>query len=80
MSTITIDLPKAAREKIERVAQEQGVSLEDFVLNAATDKATAVDSIASLRDRVSDASREAFDRVMAAVPDVDPPEADRVDS
>ena len=43
------------------------------------EKAAAVTSLEELHRRVANARQEVFDEVMAAVPDVEPPEWDRID-
>ena len=78
MSALTIELPEEVRERIERVATSQGVSIKEFILRA-DDKAEAVTSMEALERRAAASRHEVFEKVMAAVPDVEPPDWDRID-
>ena len=78
MSALTIDLPDEVEQRIERVARSQGVSVTEFILKAADEMAAAVTSLEELAGRAAAARQEVFDEVMAAVPDVEPPEWDRI--
>lgn len=44
---LTIKLSDEVRERIDRLAREQGVSVEDFVAAAAAEKAGAVEEAAA---------------------------------
>ena len=79
MSALTIDLPDEVEQRIERVARSQGVSVKEFILKAADEMAAAVTSLEELGRRAAAARQEVFDEVMAAVPDVEPPEWDQID-
>ena len=79
MSALTIELPEEVWERIERVAMSQGVSIKEFILRAADDKAEAVTSLEALERRAAASRHDVFEKVMAAVPDVEPPEWDRID-
>ena len=79
MSTLTIDLPDSLRKQIEDLAKMDGVTIEQFVARAAGEKLAAVRAIEAVRREAAAGRREDFDRVMNAVPDVSPPEADRMD-
>ncbi|HEX3313633.1 MAG TPA: hypothetical protein VHR72_02025, partial [Gemmataceae bacterium] len=58
---------------------KQGVTVSQFVANAAGEKLASMASFESLRRDAQAGRREAFDNYLAAVPDVDAAENDRLD-
>lgn len=79
MSTLSLRLPDSLHAKIREIASREGVSINQFVTLAAAEKVSALLTVDYLRERGAGASREAFDAVLARVPDVDPDAADRAD-
>jgi hypothetical protein len=79
MSTLTIHLPESLKRSIEALAAKEGYSVSQFLASAAGEKLAVVLTMDYLR-READAGRRAdFERYLAAVPDVAPPENDRLD-
>jgi hypothetical protein len=78
MSTVTIQIPDSLRRSIEALAEEEGFSIEQFLASAAAEKMAAFRTLAYLRSEAAKGRREDFDRFMAAVPDVEPQESDRL--
>jgi hypothetical protein len=79
MSTLTIHLPESLKRSIEALAAKEGYSVSQFLASAAGEKLAVVMTMDYLR-READAGRRAdFERYLAAVPDVAPPENDRLD-
>ena len=79
MSTLTIDLPDSLRKQIEDLARDEGITVGQFVARAASEKLAAIGAIEALRRDAAAGRREDFERVMNAVPDVPPPDFDRLD-
>lgn len=78
MSTLTLRLPHSLHEKIRELAKEDGISINQFLVSAAAEKMSALLTEDYLEKEAKQASRADFDRVMQAVPDVEPDEYDRV--
>jgi hypothetical protein len=78
MSTITIQLPNSLLHSIQVLANAQGLSVEQFIVCAAAVRVAAIQSLGHMRREAAAGRREDFDRYMAAVPDVDPDEQDRL--
>jgi predicted transcriptional regulator len=79
MSTITVQLPDSLKKSIEALAAKEGYSVSQFLASAAGEKLAVVLTMDYLR-READAGRRAdFEKYLAAVPNVAPPENDRLD-
>lgn len=65
-------LPASLRRAAERLAAEDGISLEHWVALAVAQKIGAVDATEATRRATPDAGRVALRRVLAKVPDVPP--------
>lgn len=78
MSTISVELPKPLRIRLEQIAKELNVSVADLLVDAA-DRMTQVDTLEKIKEaaRKRD-TREAFEKVLAAVPDIPPIHPDDV--
>jgi hypothetical protein len=79
MSTLTIQLPESLKKRIEALAAREGYSVSQFLASAAGEKLAVVLTVDYLRREAQAGRREDFDRYLAAVPDVPPPENDRLD-
>lgn len=76
MSAITVEIPDSIRKKLEELSKSQGFSLEQFIASAASEKLAVLLQTDFLESEAAHGSREAFERHLAAVPDVDPTHAD----
>ena len=79
MSTITIQLPASLKDNIEALAAKEGYSLSQFVASAAGEKLAVLMTMDYLCSESAAGRREDFDRYLASVPDVEPPEHDRLE-
>lgn len=79
MSTLTIQLPDSLRKRIETLAAEEGYSVSQFLASAAGEKLAVMLTMNYLRNEAAAGRREDFDKYLAAVPDVAPPENDQLD-
>jgi len=78
MSTLTIELPDSLKESIEELAAKEGYSVSQFLVSAAGEKLAAIMTMDYLRREAASGRREDFERYLNAVPDVPPPESDRL--
>jgi hypothetical protein len=72
MSTLTISLPDSISDQVRALAQRAGVTVDQLMASAASEKISALLSSDYLEREASLASREDFERVMSKVPDVPP--------
>ncbi len=79
MSTLTIELPESLKKNIEALAAKEGYTVSQFLASAAGEKLAVVMTMDYLRREASARAREDFEKYLAAVPDVAPPENDRFD-
>ena len=79
MSTLTVELPESLKNSIEALAAAEGYSVSQFMASAAGEKLAAVLTMDYLRREVNAGRREDFEKYLAAVPDIAPPENDRLD-
>jgi hypothetical protein len=79
MSTLTIELPDSLKKRIEALAAAEGYTVNQFLASAAGEKLAVVLTMDYLRREASAGRREDFEKYLAAVPNVAPPENDRLD-
>ena len=72
MSPLTISVPDSIRRRAEALAQNDGISMDQFVALAMAEKVAVLDAGTYLSERAARGSREKFDRILARVPDVPP--------
>ncbi len=76
MSAVTVELPNSLHKKLEELAEKEGFSLEQFLASAAAEKLSAMLQTEFLEHEAKRGTREAFEKVLAAVPDVEPENPD----
>ncbi len=79
MSTLSLRLPDSLHAKVRELASDEGVSINQFLTLAAAEKVSALLTLHYLRERGERGSREAFDAVLARVPDVEPDPSDQIE-
>ena len=79
MSTLTVQLPESLRKSIEALAAREGYSVGQFLASAAGEKLAVVMTMDYLRREASQGRREDFERYLGSVPDMPPPDTDRIE-
>jgi hypothetical protein len=79
MSTLTVQLPESLKKQIEALAAKEGYSVSQFLASAAGEKLAVVLTMDYLHREAGAGRRADFDRYLAAVPNVAPPEFDAID-
>ena len=72
MSTLSLRLPNSLHDRVRRLAEAEDISVNQFTSTAVAEKYSALMTSDSLDERGNAGSREAFDAVLAKVPDVQP--------
>lgn len=72
MTTMSIRLPESLHKGIKDVAQEEGISINQFVITAVAEKMSALLTEQYLDERAARGSRERYEAALAEVPDVEP--------
>ena len=78
MSTMTVRLPESLHEKIKQLAQEEGISINQFLVVAAAEKMSALMTEDFLQKEAEKGNRKDFDNFLSKVPDIEPPPHDRL--
>lgn len=78
MNAIRIHLPHSLHIKVQEVAQQDGISLDQFIATAIAEKLSALMTVDYLRQRAERSSQEAFDHALSEIPDVEPEEYDKL--
>ena len=78
MSTLSLRLPTSLHRNLRELAEREGVSINQIISSAVGEKLAALQTLDYLRERAKRGSRKAFDAVLAKVPDVEPPDYDRL--
>jgi uncharacterized protein (DUF1778 family) len=78
MSALSLRLPKSLHEQLREVAQEEGISVNQFVMLAVAEKIAAISTIDYLEKRGRRGSRERLLEILNNAPDVEPEEFDRL--
>jgi hypothetical protein len=68
MSELTIQIPDSLRERIEKLAAEDAVSLNQFIASAVAEKASAIETGAYLKRRLRRVTREEFEEALSQIP------------
>ena len=76
MSAVTVELPNALQQRLEKIAERSGVSVSQLLIEAA-EKMSQLEILEQIkREAAKRDARAGFERVMQAVPDVEPENPD----
>jgi len=78
MSALSLRLPKSLHEQLRELAQEDGISVNQFVMLAVAEKVASISTIEYLQKRAKRGSREELLAVLDKAPDIEPEESDRL--
>ncbi|MEX2457343.1 MAG: DUF6290 family protein [Balneolaceae bacterium] len=78
MSTLSVRLPESLHKKIKELAEREGVSMNQFITLAVSEKMSALLTVDYLKERAEKASKQNFRHIMDQVPDVEPEEYDKL--
>ena len=78
MSTLSLRLPDSLYNRVRELAQQDGISINQFISTAVAEKLAALMTEEYLEKRARRGSREKFLAVLAKVPDVPPEPGDEL--
>jgi hypothetical protein len=78
MSTLSLRLPESLHKRVRDLAQQEGISINQFISIAVAEKMAALLTVEHLEERAKRSSREKFLAVLAKVPDVPPEPGDEL--
>lgn len=77
MSTISLRLPESLHKRVKDLAKREGVSINQLVNSALTEKISALLTEEYLEERAKKGNRRKFEKALSKVKDVEPVENDR---
>ena len=78
MSTLSLRLPNSLHDRVRKLAEAEGVSINQFVSTAVAEKMSALMTSDYLAERAARGSRERFEAALRQFPDVPPFEEDEI--
>ncbi len=78
MSALSLRLPKSLHEQLKELAEEEGISVNQFVVLAVAEKVASISTIEYLEKRAKGGNREKLLAVLNKAPDVEPEVFDRL--
>ena len=78
MSTLSLRLPDSLHAELRRLAEQEGISINQFIASAAAEKLSALRTASYLKNRARKGNRKDFESVLAKIPDIVPPKWDEV--
>lgn len=78
MSTLSLRLPESLHKRVRDLAQQEGISINQFISTAVAEKLAALMTVEYLEERARHGSREKFLAVLAKVPDTPPEPGDEL--
>lgn len=72
MSTLSLRLPDSLHKRVRDLAQQEGISINQFISTAVAEKMAVFMTLDYLEERAKRGSREKFLAVLAKVPDIAP--------
>lgn len=78
MSTLSIRLPESLHKQVKELAENEGISMNQFIALAVAEKMSALMTVEYLEERAQRGGREKFDAILEKVPEASPEEYDRL--
>lgn len=78
MTTLSIRVPDSLHRAIKELATKDGYSMNQFLVTAAAEKLSALETVDYLRQRAERANLKDFDRLLSMVPDTEPDRGDEL--
>lgn len=78
MSTLSIRLPESVHRKLRDMADKEGVSMNQFISLAVSEKISALLTVDYLNERAAKEDPKQFKDLLSRVPDVTPDDVDKL--
>jgi predicted transcriptional regulator len=75
---MSVRLPESLHKKLKELAEKEGVSMNQFITLAVSEKMSALLTVDYLKERADRADKHKFETIMANVPDTEPDEYDKL--
>ncbi len=78
MSTLSLRIPESIYERVKEFAKKDGISINQFIASAVSEKVSAFATKDYLEMRASRADHKKYTDALAVIPDVEPEKFDRL--
>jgi hypothetical protein len=78
MSAPTVAIPDSLYARLKQMAEQQQISVDQFVASAVAEKLSAVEKEGYIAQRAKRADEKAFRDALSKIPNVEPEERDRL--
>lgn len=78
MSTLSVRLPESLHKRLKEMAEKEGVSMNQFITLAVSEKVSTLLTVDYLKERSLRGDRKAFEKLLEKVPDTEPEEFDKL--
>jgi hypothetical protein len=78
MSHLNVQLPDSLYKSLQALAEEDGISIDQFIATAVAEKLAALMTETYLENLAQRGSRKKYETVLAKVPDVEPEPYDQL--
>jgi len=78
MSVLNVQLPDSLYKSLQKLAEQDGISIDQFVAIAVSEKISALTTETYLKERAQQGSRGRYEEVLAKVPDLEPVSYDQL--
>ncbi len=78
MSTLSLRLPDSLHKKIKEFSREEGISINQFITSAVSEKMSAFATLDYLEMRAKRSDKTKFREALSKIPDVVPEDYDKL--
>lgn len=78
MKTMSLRIPDYLKNAVNDVCANEKISLNQFIVNALSEKVSALQTLDIIEKRAKRASKESFLEALSKVPSAEPDERDRL--
>lgn len=77
MSTLSVRLPESLHRRLKKMADKEGISMNQFITLAVSEKVSTLMTVDYLKERARKGDSKTFDELLEKVPDTEPEEFDK---
>ncbi len=78
MSILNVNIPDSIYKSMQEIAQQDNISVEQFIATAIAEKIAALMNESYLLERANRGSREKYESILAKVPDIEPEDYEKL--
>ena len=78
MSTLSVRLPESLHKRLKEMAEKEGVSMNQFITLAVSEKVSTLMTVDYLKKRAQKGDRKTFEKLLEKVPDIEPEQFDKL--